>query len=811
MTLEKTPLEQWTGHVAGPHDEIGEVTPEISSNPTEPSLHRIKNVVQDRIEDPNLDHDLVDDAEQALDSDDVKLEAKLEHLFEDDSPYPEVRASVSNVDDPHMPYNTFRLWLLGLIVIIVVPGLNQLLNMRYPTTTVTPYCVMIVVYPMGKFLAWVLPTRIWSTRFGSWSLNPGPFNVKEHTLLALMTLMSSHSAYATSIPTVQRFTLGVGDWGIGYGILLIVSTQLLGVSFASFCRRFLIWPSQMIWPQNLPKAALLNSLHGIQTSQGAFPGVSRFKFFWLAFLVLFFYQFFPTYIFAMLSIGNWFCLISPTNVPLNQMLGSQSGLGLLPFTFDWTVINSVIHPLYSPWWSLANLLGGFVIFYVILCPALYYSNTWNMKYLPMFSSSTFDRFGQKYNASNVSVKLPSGGLRFVPEMYDNYSGLYIPSALAISYFLAFASVSGVIVHVALFHGKALWCQLRTPPKEANDVHMRLMSKYKEAPYWWYLAVFLAAFGMGVGAIHGWPTGMHAGHFVLAIVIGAIFLLPVGVVTAISNQEVGLNMLSELIIGYILPGFPIAMMIFKSTMYTVSWQGVQFAMDQKLAHYMKVPPRATFIVQTVAATMGGIVNILVQQWAFSNIEGICRTDQPDKFTCAPSMTFGQASIVWGLVGPKYMFSPGRPYNALLYGFLVGAAVPLVMWLLALRFPKGPWRLINIPVMFAGIGSIPPATGIQYTAPILVGFLTQFVWKRFHSITWSKYNYILAAALEGASAIAVVFIFFTLQFPKGANQHFLNAGWWGNSAYKNTADYKGTPYLHAPKNGFQGTPAQLGLAS
>ena len=73
MTLEKTPLEQWTGHVAGPHDEIGEVTPEISSNPTEPSLHRIKNVVQDRIEDPNMDHDLVDDAEQALDSDDVKL------------------------------------------------------------------------------------------------------------------------------------------------------------------------------------------------------------------------------------------------------------------------------------------------------------------------------------------------------------------------------------------------------------------------------------------------------------------------------------------------------------------------------------------------------------------------------------------------------------------------------------------------------------------------------------------------------------------------------------------------------------------
>jgi hypothetical protein len=33
---------------------------------------------------------------------------------EDDSPFPEVRASVSNIDDPEMPAMTLRMWVIGL-------------------------------------------------------------------------------------------------------------------------------------------------------------------------------------------------------------------------------------------------------------------------------------------------------------------------------------------------------------------------------------------------------------------------------------------------------------------------------------------------------------------------------------------------------------------------------------------------------------------------------------------------------------------------------------------------------------------------
>lgn len=60
---------------------------------------------------------------------------------EEDSPYPEVRASVSNIDDPDMPVNTFRAWFLGLTFCCVAAGMNIFFYFRYPSPSVTPLVV----------------------------------------------------------------------------------------------------------------------------------------------------------------------------------------------------------------------------------------------------------------------------------------------------------------------------------------------------------------------------------------------------------------------------------------------------------------------------------------------------------------------------------------------------------------------------------------------------------------------------------------------------------------------------------------------
>jgi OPT family oligopeptide transporter len=112
----------------------------------------------------------------------------------------------------------------------------------------------------------------------------------------------------------------------------------------------------------------------------------------------------------------------------------------------------------------------------------------------------------------------------------------------------------------------------------------------------------------------------------------------------TNQCIGLNVITELIIGYLLPGRPIAMMVFKSSGYYTMYQAINFADNFKLGHYMKIPPRPMFFCQVVATVISGTVQLGVQAWLFSNIEDICSPTQKDGFSCPLAIVFGNASII-----------------------------------------------------------------------------------------------------------------------------------------------------------------------
>lgn len=57
--------------------------------------------------------------------------------------------------------------------------------------------------------------------------------------------------------------------------------------------------------------------------------------------------------------------------------------------------------------------------------------------------------------------------------------------------------------------------------------------------------------------------------VLALLVGFLYTVPIGIIQAITNQQIGLNVVTELIVGYALPGRPIAMMLFKVRLLPVS--------------------------------------------------------------------------------------------------------------------------------------------------------------------------------------------------------------------------------------------------
>jgi hypothetical protein len=134
----------------------------------------------------------------------------------------------------------------------------------------------------------------------------------------------------------------------GNGLFFILSSQLLGYGLVGIMRKYLVWPAVMIWPRTLINTALFRILHSneeddetVNTSRWK---ISRFDFFYIAFLLQFLWYWIPGYICPVLSYFSLFCMIYPHNIIVSQITG-VSGLGFGSFELNW---NSWVAFLGSP-------------------------------------------------------------------------------------------------------------------------------------------------------------------------------------------------------------------------------------------------------------------------------------------------------------------------------------------------------------------------------------------------------------------------------------------------------------------------------
>ena len=295
--------------------------------------------------------------------------------------------------------------------------------------------------------------------------------------------------------------------------------------------------------------------------------------------------------------------------------------------------------------------------------------------------------------------------------------------------------------------------------------------------------------LGLTTCLAWNTHLTWWAFIVAILIGAFFYVPIGIVQATTNVQLGLNVITEFIIGYMQPGRPLAMMMFKMYGYMTVYQGLYFTQDIKLAHYMKIPQRTTFWAQFVATLWSSIVQIAVFNWALGSIQGICTPDQPNNYTCPSAHVFFTASIIWGVIGPNRIFGPGGIYHCMLYFFILGLCLPIVIWLAARRWPRSPLRYVSTPIIFGGTGNIPPATVMIYASWGFVGTMFNKVIRTRHPGWWQEYTYITSAALDSGTIICILLIFFALQLPNKVSSPVWWGGWGGG--YQNNIDWSGTP--------------------
>ncbi|TYH98743.1 hypothetical protein ES332_A11G018500v1 [Gossypium tomentosum] len=714
----------------------------------------------------------------------MELQHKVEE--EEECPVKQVEITVPKTDDPTLPAVTFRMWVLGLSSCIVLSFVNQFFWYRKMPLTISSISAMIAVVPLGHLMAKTLPHCVFfeNTRL-EFSMNPGPFNMKEHVLITIFANSGAGSVYATHILSAVKLYYKRKLTFLP-ALLVMITTQVLGFGWAGIFRKYLVEPGEMWWPSNLVMVSLFRALHDKEERPKG--GTTLNQFFLLVLICSFAYYVLPAYLFTTLTSFSWVCWLAPKSVLVQQLGSGLNGLGIGSFGIDWATISSYLgSPLASPWFATANIAVGFFLVMYVMTPLTYWFDVYKAKTFPIYSSELFKSNGESYDI--LSIVNPSFHLD--KEVYGQNDRVHLSAFFAMTYGLGFATLTATLFHVLLFDGKELWQQTKSAFGGNNkiDIHTRLMKKYKSVPTWWFTMILVLNLALILFTCEYYNESLQLPWWgvLLACAIALFFTLPIGIIAATTNQAPGLNIITEYVIGYMYPEHPVANMCFKVYGYISMVQALTFVSDFKLGHYMKIPPRSMFTAQMVGTLVAVFVYTITAWWLMEEIPNLCDTsllphDSP--WTCPMDRVFFDASVIWGLVGPRRIFGTEGEYGNVNWFFLGGALAPFLVWLAHKVFPDKEWiRLIHMPVLLGATSMMPPASAVNFTSWLLVGFLSGFVVFKYRPEWWKRYNYVLSGGLDAGTAFMTVLLFLTLQSKE------IGVSWWGN-------DGEGCPLAACP---------------
>lgn len=137
-----------------------------------------------------------------------------------------VSAACIEEDDVETPAFTFRTVILGVSWGIFLAVGNTIFSYRNNPFVIPTNLVLLMAYPMGVFLAATLP----KTTICGINLNPGPFSVKEHGLILILSGSAGGQPYGVDNVVSQHYNIYFGDRTINFWNSLpwILSTQFIG-------------------------------------------------------------------------------------------------------------------------------------------------------------------------------------------------------------------------------------------------------------------------------------------------------------------------------------------------------------------------------------------------------------------------------------------------------------------------------------------------------------------------------------------------------------------------------------------------------
>ncbi|ETW80571.1 oligopeptide transporter [Heterobasidion irregulare TC 32-1] len=685
---------------------------------------------------------------------------------------------ISTEDDPSLPVLTFRSVFLGIGLSAFSAVLGTIYTFKPQNATVSQLFSLIIAYVLGTAMHAVIPSH------GRWRyLNPGPFNIKEHTAIVMMASTASNVAVAMEIIAALDLFYDI-RLNPAVAIFQIFATQMIGYGIAGLLRNLLVYPTYAFYPLYISVVNLLQSLH--------FEGMLNHKkrrYFWIVFTAIFLWEWIPQYPFPLMSAISVICLISNgRSTFIRNLFGagsSNEGIGLLSFSTSWTLITQG-NPLVWPWQTQINSYIGMALGYIILT-ACYYANTFNGRNLVFMSTSLFGDDGGTYNQSAVLTS----DHRLDPSKLAEIGLPRYTTSYTISQLVYNLSLGAAIVHVVLWY----WSDLKRAlggtrflktDLEIDDPHYKVMQKYPEVPQWWYLILFIGSLAVGIGCSYATGNGtvlMPAWSIIFFTLLSAIIAVALGFISATTGFNLSIKYAIQIIAAFIHPGQPIPVMYANLYGNSTSFQTLYLLQDLKLGQYTKVPPRWTFAFQMAGSIVGSIFNYTMMKSIVTNNREVLIDPVGTRIWSGWIIQqYNSSSVAMGALG-KELFTYGKPYWLVPFAIFLGLFMPIPFWLVHRFARKDSFvaraaKYINTPIILLYIGYLPYSVNGMWWSCLVIGLASQ-QWARRRRPGWfKKYNYITSAALDGGSQIIMFILSFAVFGASGNAVDFPN--WWGNPA-------------------------------
>jgi len=484
---------------------------------------------------------------------------------------------------------------------------------------------------------------------------------------------------------------------------------------------------------------------------------------------------------------------------------------LLELSLDWQYISSVI--LSYPIRQQANSWIGYAFCYVAVL-AIYYSNIWDAKNLPLLSLDIFSNSSTPgnpvvYNQTAVfgstftlnTTALEEQGLPL-------FTGGYVWSLMASNW-----AIGGLLAHCIFFWGPyvvdsfKMYTKYRVKPQSNSgirnsdpnlvseeykpttqkmDRHYAAMANYAEAPWYWYAFLLGISFLAGLVVVIKGGTTLPVWGYITALLLGSFIAPFSNLLFARLGNGIATNQLVKMVAGGLHPGKPVANLYFSMWSHDVVSTSINLAGDLKIGQYLKIPPRVMFLTQVWGTILGCIINYIVMISIVTARREILLDPQGTNIWSGQNVqSLNSQAVTWSLA--YKMFSLHSQYFWVPMGLLLGFIPTMIQYFIWKRWPKiGPVKVdsIILPVIYqysawmtSGINSIILTT-------IIVGVASQYWLRRYHPRWFRKYIYILGGALDGGTQITVFVLSFAVFGASGATRPFPT--WWGNPAAVTTVN-------------------------